>query len=132
MEKKHCSSSSSTPLLYANNAQSYQQPQAVLEQLQQHSQISQQNSSPLLTTAAFSGNFYSDEDTSESGTLTQTSEPPELDEIIVVEQEVLEDCMTSLNDNPFLNSISMDTVQEGESQLFYDLVEGNKVIIAYI
>ena len=127
-EKKHSSSSSSTPLLYANNAQSYQQPQAVLEQLQQHSQSSQQNTSPLLEPAAFTGNFYSDEDTSESGTLTQTSEPPELDEIIVVEQHILDDCVNSLNDNPFLNSISMDTVVEGESQLLHDLSGEKKVI----
>lgn len=78
--------------------------------------------------AAFTGNFYSDEDTSESGTLTQTSEPPELDEIIVVEQHILDDCVNSLNDNPFLNSISMDTVVEGESQLLHDLSGEKKVI----
>lgn len=102
-------SSSSTPLLYGNNAQSYQHSQPVLEQLQQ-----QITSSKLLVHKDVASetslkDFYTDNEPQilEDGTKSLL--------VIDMTEETVKDEFS--NTNPFLNSISLSTVIDDGSQL---------------
>lgn len=102
-------SSSSTPLLYANNAQSYQHSQLVLEQLQQQTPSSKLLVHKDVTPESSFKDFYTDNEPQilEDGTKTFS--------VINMTEESVKD--ESANTNPFLNSISLSTVIDDGSQL---------------
>lgn len=102
-------SSSSTPLLYANNAQSYQHSQPVLEQLQQQTPTSKLLAHKDITKETSFKDFYTDNEPQilEDGTKSFS--------VIDMTEETVKD--DSANTNPFLNSISLSTVIDDGSQL---------------
>lgn len=102
-------SSSSTPLLYANNAQSYQHSQPVLEQLQQQTPTSKLLAHKDIAKETSFKDFYTDNEPQilEDGTKSFS--------VIDMTEETVKD--DSANTNPFLNSISLSTVIDDGSQL---------------
>ncbi|CRK99024.1 CLUMA_CG012169, isoform A [Clunio marinus] len=118
--KKHQSPSSSTPLLYANNVQSYQHAPTTVEQMQQ------KTSSVLLTTESPYKDFY-DENLSKDNeeleiVVVDDKNRKELD----IAQEANEE--SGINSNPFFNSANVDTIVEGQSVV----AKGNKKIFYYL
>lgn len=111
-------SSSSTPLLYANNAQSYQHSQPVLEQLQQQTPSSKLLVHKDIASESSFKDFYTDNEPQilEDGTKSFS--------VINMTEETVKD--ESANTNPFLNSISLSTVIDDGSQL--DLSNGKYLI----
>lgn len=93
-EVKKSPPSSSTPLLYANNVQSYQHAQPISEQLQQKS--AQLESSP------FKDFYEGAKDDQQNVTMDETK--PDFTVVSISEEAKEESSATSMNTNPFFNS----------------------------
>lgn len=112
--KKHQSPSSSTPLLYANNVQSYQHAPTSHEQLQQ-------KSAPILLTQASPFNdFYDDSGRKDKDSLETEAKQDFM--AINLSEEASEQ---SGSINPFFNSISATTIIVDESSK--DAGKGNLI-----
>lgn len=103
-EKKHQSSppSSSTPLLYANNVQSYQNAQPITEQMQQKSASVQ--------LAPFK-DFYDESAVKDEKRLESVAVEKVKDDFMVISisEEAKED--SASNTNPFFNSIGTSVIE---------------------
>lgn len=102
-------SSSTTPLLFGNTTQSYQQPQPVLEQLQQTSITT----SPLLSTKTASFKDLYNESEEEQNNLKKSNDfivVVNIDDELMLSKNESED-LSNCNTNPFLNSHSLSTVK---------------------
>lgn len=111
--KKHQSPSSSTPLLYANNVQSYQQAPTSNELLQQKSPV------VILTPESPFKDFYDenvvrgDEETLESVVVDETKQ--DFMVISISEEANEETSVGSLNTNPFFNSINTTAIVDNQT-----------------
>lgn len=112
--KKHLSPSSSTPLLFANNVQSYQQTQPTNEQHQQ--------AVPTLTLTPESPfkDFY-DDNVERDDKRVSTDEAKQEFMVVNITDEDREESASS-NTNPFFNSVNQTTLVE--NQTVKDITKG--------
>lgn len=103
--KKHLSPSSSTPLLYANNVQSYQHAPPINEQIQLKSPAA------LLASESPFKDFYEDNESKQDFMVISMSEEAKEED--------------SSNTNPFFNSISVATIIEDQSSR--EAVKGKRI-----
>ena len=110
--KKHLSPSSSTPLLFANNVQSYQHAQTTNEQIQQKSV------SVLLSTDSPFKHFYDDNNVKEEELLENVVVDETKQDFMVIsinEEESKEHSSgVSQHTNPFFNSNNATTIVESQ------------------
>lgn len=110
--KKHLSPSSSTPLLYANNVQSYQHAPPASEQLQQKSPA------VILTPESPFKDFYEDNAVKNEERLDSVAVDETKQDFMVIsisEESKEESSVASLNTNPFFNSINATTIAENQT-----------------
>lgn len=103
--KKHQSPSSSTPLLYANNVQSYQHALPTNEQLHQKA------ATALLSAASPFKGFYDAKDDEQLENVAVDGVKQDFMAISISD----ENNSASMNTNPFFNSISVSTVIEDQT-----------------
>lgn len=109
--KKHQSPSSSTPLLYANNVQSYQHAPPANEQLQQKSPA------VILTPESPFKDFYEDNvvrDEEQLGSVA-VGETKKDFMVISISDESKEETSVTSNTNPFFNSINTTAIAENQT-----------------
>lgn len=104
--KKHQSPSSSTPLLYANNVQSYQHAPPINEQLQQKALIAVK--SPYKD--FYDENLAKNEEQLESVAVEEAKQ--EFMVVSIAEESKEASNSALMNTNPFFNSMGMSTVIE--------------------
>jgi hypothetical protein len=113
-------SSSTTPLLFASNVQSYQQPQPVLEQLQQKSVTA----SPLLSANSGLSDLDNDVESEEE----ESRKFSHSGEFIVNIDELAKSGYSSFHTNPFFDSHSLETVRDENSSVSGSL-QGEKLLV---